>query len=402
MRKLFGLLFGAVLTAGAAAPALAQISDDVVKLGVLTDMTGLYSDATGKGSQLAAQMAVDDFGGKVRGKPVEVIGADHQNKPDVGAAIARSWFDKDKVDVILDVPTSSVALAVAQITRDKNKLLLISGGGSSELSNGACSPNTIQWTYDTYGQSNVAARALVARGEKSWFFLTADYAFGQAFERDASAIVRKLGGTVVGSVRHPLNTADFSSFLLRAQASNSQVVALANAGGDTSNAIKQAGEFGLSKGQKLLALLIEVTDVHSIGLQEGQGLILADSWYWDQDAETRAFSKRYYAKMGMMPTMIHAGVYSSVLQYLKAVDATGTDDSKTVIAKMTATPVNDMFAKNGLIRDDGRMVHDMYLRQVKTPAESKGEWDLLKTLATIPGDQAFRPLAESDCPLIKK
>jgi branched-chain amino acid transport system substrate-binding protein len=387
----------------AAASANAQISDDVVKIGVLTDMSSLYSDATGEGSVIAAQMAAADFGGKVKGKPIEVIFADHQNKPDVGSNIARAWYDTEKVDTIVDVPTSSIALAVQKITQEKDKVFLMSGPGSSDLTGPACSPNGIHWTYDTYALSHVAGKAMVERGENSWFFITADYAFGHALERDASAVVTASGGKVLGAVRAPLNTADFSSFLLQAQASKAKVIGLANAGGDTQNAIKQAAEFGLQQsGQKLLALLFQITDTHSIGLAAAQGMILTEGFYWDLNDETRAFSKRYLAKAGHMPTMIQAGVYSAVTNYLKAIDATGSDAAKTVIAKMKATPINDFFATNGRIREDGRMVHDMYLVQVKTPAESKGEWDVYKILATIPGDQAYRPLAEGGCPLVKK
>jgi branched-chain amino acid transport system substrate-binding protein len=397
--------FAAIIAAGslAAGTARAQISDDVVKVGVLTDMSSLYSDATGKGSLIAAEMAAADFGGKVAGKPIEVISADHQNKPDVGASIARTWYDADKVDTIVDVPTSSIALAVQQITKDKNKVFLMSGPGSSDLTGPACSPNGIHWTYDTYALSHVAGKAMVERGEKSWFFITADYAFGHALERDTADVVKKNGGQVLGAVRHPLNNADFSSFILQAQASKAQVVGLADAGGDTQNAIKQSAEFGLTQGgQKLLALLFQITDTHSLGLKTTQGMILTEGFYWDMNDETRAFSKRYLEKAGHMPTMIQAGVYSSLMHYFKAIAATGTDAAKPVIAKMKATPINDFFAKNGHIREDGRMVHDMYLVQVKTPAESKGEWDVYKILATVPGDQAYRPLDEGGCPLVKK
>jgi branched-chain amino acid transport system substrate-binding protein len=382
--------------------AHAQISDDVVKLGVLTDMSSLYSDATGKGSVAAVQMAVDDFGGKVKGKPVEVVYADHQNKPDVGSSIVRNWYDNEKVDAVLDVPTSSVALAIQNITREKNKIFIISGGGSSDLTGVACSPNGIHWTYDTYALSNVAGRAMVKRGEDTWFFLAADYAFGAALERDASNVVKDAGGKVLGTVRHPLNSSDFSSFLLQAQSSNAKVIGLANAGGDTTNAIKQASEFGIAKGgQKLLALLLEITDSHSIGLKEGQGLILADAFYWDLNDASRAFSKRFFDKVGHMPTMIQAGLYSATMHYLKAIDATGTDDAMKTIAQMKATHIKDFFTKDGYIRDDGRMVHEMYLFELKKPDESKGEWDLYKMLAEVPGDQAFRPIDKGGCPLIK-
>ncbi|HET7594282.1 MAG TPA: ABC transporter substrate-binding protein [Stellaceae bacterium] len=381
--------------------AQAQVSDGVVKLGVLNDMSSLYSDATGKGSLVAAQMAVQDFGGKVLGKPIEVVAADHQNKPDIGANIARQWYDQEQVDAIVDVPTSSVALAIQQISKDKDRVFLMSGPGSSDLTGPACSPTGVHWTYDTYALSHVAGKAMVERGEDTWFFITADYAFGHALERDASDVVKASGGKVLGSVRHPLNTQDFSSFLLQAQASGAKVIGLANAGGDTQTAIKQAAEFGLQKGgQKLLALLVQITDTHSLGLQTAQGMILTDGFYWDHDDGARKFSKRFFAQMQHMPTMIHAGVYSEVTHYLKAVQAAGTDEAKAVVAKMRALPIDDFFAHNGKLREDGRMVHDMYLMQVKTPAESKSEWDVYKILATVPGDQAYRPLDQGGCPLI--
>jgi branched-chain amino acid transport system substrate-binding protein len=382
--------------------ARAQISDDVVKIGVLTDMSSLYADATGKGSLAATEMAVADFGGTVKGKQILVVSGDHQNKPDIGVNIARNWFDNDKVDALFDVPTSSVALAIQQLTRDKNKIFINSGGGTSDLTGVACSPTTVHWTYDTYALSNVAGRAMVKRGEDSWFFITADYAFGAALERDASNVVKETGGKVVGNVRHPLNSSDFSSYLLQAQASKAKVVALANAGGDTTNALKQASEFGLTKGgQKLIPLLFEITDAHAIGLKDGQGLIVTDAFYWDTNDETRAFSKRFMDKVGHMPTMIQAGLYSATMHYLKAIDAIGTDDTTKVMAQMRATPINDFFAKNGHIRIDGRMVHDMNLFEVKKPQESKGDWDLYKLLATVPGDEAFRPLDKGGCPLVK-
>jgi branched-chain amino acid transport system substrate-binding protein len=380
----------------------AQISDDMVKIGVLTDMSSLYSDATGTGSLTAAQMASEDFGGKVKGKPIEVIGADHQNKPDVGSNIARQWYDTGKVDAIVDVPTSSIALAVQQITREKNKVFLMSGPGASDLTGSACSPNGIHWTYDTYALSKVAGKAMLERGEDTWFFVTADYAFGHALERDAADVVKANKGKVLGAVRAPLNTNDFSSFLLQAQASRAKVIALANAGGDTQNAIKQAAEFGiLQRGQKLLALLFNITDAHSLGLATAQSMILTEGFYWDMDDASRAFSKRFLERAGHMPTMIQAGVYSAVTHYLKAIDALGTDEGKAVVDKMKAIPIHDFFAKNGHIRADGRMVHDMYLVQVKTPSESKGEWDVYKILATVPGDEAYRPMSEGGCPLVK-
>jgi len=403
MKKTAATFLAGLAIALSGGAAQAQISDDVVKIGVLTDMSSLYSDATGKGSLVATQMAVEDFGGKVKGKPIVVLAGDHQNKPDVGVNIARNWIDNDKLDAVFDVPTSSVALAVSTLLTEKNKIFINSGGGSSDLTGKACSPIFVHYTYDTYALSSVAGKAMVKRGEDTWFFLTADYAFGHALERDATNIVKAAGGKVVGSVRHPLNTSDFSSFLLQAQASKAKVIALANAGGDSTNAQKQAAEFGITQGgQKLIALLQEITDTHSLGLQQEQGLILTDGFYWDMNDETRAFSKRFLAKVGHMPTMIQAGLYSATMHYLQAIDATGTDDTAKVMAKMKATPINDFFAKNGHIREDGRMVHDMYLFEVKKPSESKGEWDLYKLLATVPGDEAFRPMNEGGCPFIKK
>jgi branched-chain amino acid transport system substrate-binding protein len=402
MKSLAATLVAGLALAASSGVANAQISDDVVKIGVLTDMSSLYADATGKGSLAAVQMAVADYGGKVKGKPVEVISADHQNKPDVGVNIARNWYDNEKVDAIFDVPTSSVALPISALTKEKNKININSGGGSSDITGVACSPNTVHYTYDTYALSNVAGKAMVKRGEDSWFFITADYAFGMALERDAANVVKEFGGKVIGDVRHPLNSSDFSSYLLQAQASKAKVVALANAGGDTTNALKQASEFGLMKGgQKLIALLLEITDVHSLGLKAAQGLILTDAFYWDMNDETRAFSNRFNQKVGHMPTMIQAGLYSATMHYLKAIEATGTDEAPKVMAQMRATPINDFFAKNGKIRIDGRMVHDMYLFEVKKPEESKGEWDLYKLLATVPGDEAFRPLDKGGCPLVK-
>jgi len=397
MKSFAAAVAASFVLAASGTAANAQISDDVVKIGVLTDMSSLYSDATGKGSLAGVEMAVADYGGKVKGKPVVVVSADHQNKPDVGVNI-----DNEKVDAIFDVPTSSVALPVSALTREKNKIHINSGGGSSDITGIACSPNTVHWTYDTYALSNVAGKAMVKRGEDTWFFVTADYAFGMALERDAANVVKESGGKVLGDVRHPLNSSDFSSFLLQAQASKAKVVALANAGGDTTNALKQASEFGLTQGgQKMIALLQEITDTHALGVKAAQGLIVTDAFYWDMNDETRAFSKRFNEKVGHMPTMIQAGLYSATMHYLKAIDAIGTDEAPKVMAQMKATPINDFFAKGGKIREDGRMVHDMYLFEVKKPEESKGEWDLYKQLATVPGDEAFRPLDKGGCPLIK-
>jgi branched-chain amino acid transport system substrate-binding protein len=402
MKSVAAIVMAGLAYAVSGGAASAQISDDVVKIGVLTDMSSLYADATGKGSLAAVQMAVADYGSKVKGKPVEVIAADHQNKPDVGINIARNWYDNEKVDAIFDVPTSSVALPISALTREKNKININSGGGSSDITGVACSPNTVHWTYDTYALSNVAGKAMVERGEDTWFFVTADYAFGMALERDAANVVKESGGKVLGNVRHPLNSSDFSSFLLQAQASKAKVIGLANAGGDTTNALKQASEFGITQGgQKMIALLQEITDTHALGIKATQGLIVTDAFYWDMNDETRAFSKRFYEKVGHMPTMIQAGLYSATMHYLKAIEAIGTDEAPKVMAQMRATPINDFFAKDGKIRIDGRMVHDMYLFEVKKPEESKGEWDLYKLLATVPGDEAFRPLDKGGCPLVK-
>jgi branched-chain amino acid transport system substrate-binding protein len=385
--------------------ARADFTGKVIKIGVLNDQSGLYADLAGQGSVTAAKMAVEDFGGKIGDVPIQVIFADHQNKPDVGSSIARQWYDADGVDVIVDVPTSSVALAVSQVTRDKNKVFLGSGPGTSDLTGKACSPNTVHWTYDTYALAQTTGKAEVEAGGKTWFFLTADYAFGQALERDTTAVVKAAGGEVLGDVKHPLNTTDFSSFLLQAQASKAQVIGLANAGGDTINAIKAASEFGIVKGgQKLAGLLVFLTDIHSLGLQTAQGLLLSESFYWDRDAKTRAWSKKFAARNGgKMPTMVQAGVYASVLHYLKAVKALKSDaDGKAVVDEMKKLPTDDPLFGKGTIRVDGRKIHPMYLYEVKSPKESKGPWDYYKLIKEIPGDQAFRPLDKGDCPLVTK
>ncbi len=380
----------------------AQISDGVIKIGVLSDMSGLYSDIGGPGSTVAAQMAVEDFGAAKKGMKVEIVSADHQNKPDVGSNIARQWYDTDKVDVIVDVPTSSVALAVNTITREKNKVFLVSGAASSDLSGKACSPNTVHWTYDTWMLANGTGSAIVKTGGDSWFFITADYAFGLALERDTEAVVLKDGGKVLGKVRHPLNAQDFSSFLLQAQASKAKIVGLANAGGDTTNSIKQAAEFGIVKGgQSLAGLLVFISDIHSLGLPTAQGLIFTESFYWDLNDGTRAFAKRFAAANGgKYPTMVHAGVYSSILHYLKAVEAIKTDDGAKVVEQMKKMTTDDPLFGKGTIRADGRKIHPAYLVEVKKPAESKGPWDYYKIRATIPAEQAFRPIADGACPLV--
>ncbi|MBN9049498.1 MAG: ABC transporter substrate-binding protein [Rhizobiales bacterium] len=399
-----GLLLGAAMgtVVGLATPAMAQVSNDTVKIGVLTDMTGNLSALSGKGSLVAAQMAVEDFGGKVLGKPIEVLSADHQNKADIGSQIANKWIDVDNVDMIVDAPNSSVALAVQAIAKQKNRVFIASAGGTAELTGKSCSPTGMQWTWDTYAAAVSTARAIVEEGGKSWFFLTADYAFGKAMEADVSRVVQKSGGTIAGQVRHPTNTSDFSSFLLQAQASKADVIALANGGSDTSNSLKQAQEFGLTKTAKIAALAIFITDVHAVGPQQAQGLLLTTGFYWDRTDATRAWSQKFFQRHGAMPTMSQAGVYSAVMHYLKAIDAAKTDGAMPVVAKMKATKVNDMFAENGVVREDGRMVHDMYLVQVKAPADVKKPWDYYKVLRTVKGDDAFRPLAESECPLVKK
>jgi branched-chain amino acid transport system substrate-binding protein len=389
-----------------AASPLAQAQTKTLKIGSLSDQSGLYADLGGPGSTLAAQMAVEDSGLEKKGWKIEVVAADHQNKPDVGTAVARRWFDEDKVDVIVDVPNSGVALAVSQVVKEKNKVFINSGAGTSDLTGKACTPNTIHWTYDTYALANGTGVAMTKAGGDSWFFLTADYAFGAALERDTTAAVLKSGGKVSGHVRHPLNTSDFSSYLLQAQASGAKVVGLANAGGDTTNAIKQASEFGLTNsGQKLAALLLFITDVHSLGLPVAQGLTFTSTFYWDMNDQTRAFAARFSKRMknGAEPTMVHAGVYSGLLHYLKAVEALGdASDGAKVVAKMKEMPTDDPLFGKGMIRVDGRKIHPAYLFEVKKPAESKAPWDYYKLVATIPADQAFRPLSESECPLVKK
>jgi branched-chain amino acid transport system substrate-binding protein len=398
--RILGLAAVGCLAAGV---AQAQISDDVVKIGVLTDMSSLYSDLAGPGSVIAAKMAVADFGGKVAGKPIEIVSADHLNKPDVGSNIARQWIDQDHVDAIVDVPTSSVALAVQEVTKDKGKIFLISGAASSDLTGKACSPTSVHWTYDTYALAHGTGGALVKQGGDTWFFITADYAFGQALERDTSAVVTQAGGKVLGGVRVPLNNPDFSSFLLQAQTSKAKIIGLANAGGDTVNSIKQAAEFGItSGGQKLAGLLVFISDVNSLGLQTAQGLVLTESFYWDQTDETRAWSKRFMAEAKKVPSMVQAGVYGAVTHYLKAIEAAKTDEPKAVMAKMRELPINDFMTKNGKLREDGRVMRDMYLFQVKAPSESKYQYDYYKQLAVIPAEQAYRPLSESECPLVKK
>jgi branched-chain amino acid transport system substrate-binding protein len=385
------------------APAMGAAQDGAVKIGVLDDMSGPYSENTGPGDLLAVRMAVADFGGTVLGKPIEVVSADMQNKVDVGVGIARRWYEQDQVDLIIGIPHSAIALAVVRLAEEKNRLVMPTAAATAELTGKACSAHSVHWVYDTYGQSKTIANAIVKQGGDSWFFITVDYAFGIALEQNASEFVKAGGGKVLGSARHPLNTADFSSYLLQAQASKAKVVVMANGGTDLTNAIKQAKEFGLDKGgQRLAALLIQYPEVHALGLKTAQGLLMASSFYWDMSPEARAFTDRFAAAKGMPPTMIQAGTYGATLHYLKAVKAAGTDEAKAVMAKMKEMPINDFMTRNGRIRVDGRVIRDMYLMQAKTPEESKGEWDLAKIVATIPGDQAFRPLNEGGCPLVTK
>jgi branched-chain amino acid transport system substrate-binding protein len=399
------LLFGTALTLAVAGAAMAD--DKVVKIGVLTDNSGLYADLGGPGSTLAAQMAIEDSGMAAKGWKIDLVSADHQNKPDVGTNIARQWIDVEKVDIFMDVLNSGVALAVNNLVKEKNAILIDTGAATSDLTNAQCSPNTIHWVYDTYMLANSTGQALVKAGGDTWFFLTADYAFGAALERDTSAVVVKSGGKVLGAVKHPLNSSDFSSFLLQAQASKAKIIGMANAGGDTTNTIKQAAEFGIvSGGQKLAGLLLFITDVHALGLKVAQGLNFTETFYWDLNDGTRAFSKRFSerSKNKAMPSMVQAGVYSGLIHYFKALDALGGNphDGAKVVAKMKEMPTDDPLFGQGSIRADGRKIHPAYLFEVKKPEESKGPWDYYKLVGTTPADQAFRPLAESACPLVKK
>jgi branched-chain amino acid transport system substrate-binding protein len=389
-------------------PAVSQqkdkISDGVVKIGLILDMSSLYADVTGEGSVTAARMAIEDFGGKVLGKPIELVYADHQNKADVAANKAREWFDKDKVDALMDVAASATALAVVEVAKQKNRIAVFNGPGSTRLTNESCSPVTVHYTYDTFALANGTGKAVVKRGGDTWFFLTADYAFGHSLEKDTSDVVKAEGGKVLGSARHPINASDMSSFVLQAQGSGAKIIGLANAGGDFVSAMKTAAEFGVTKSgkQKLAGLLVYINDIHSLGLNVTQGLLLTEAFYWDRDDESRKWSRRYFERMKKMPNMSQAGVYSSTMHYLKAVKAAGTDETGAVMKKMRELPINDFFAKNGRIREDGRMIHDMYLFEVKSPQESKSPWDYYKLRATIPAAEAFQPLSKSTCPLVKK
>jgi len=404
-RSMAAFLLTTALAVGATSAAMAQ--DKNVKIGVLTDNSGLYADLGGPGSTVAAQMAIEDSGIAAKGWKVDLISADHQNKPDVATAIARQWSDVEKVDVFMDVLNSGVALAVNNVVKEKNSILIDTGAATSDLTNAQCSPNTIHWVYDTYMLANSTGQALVKAGGDTWYFLTADYAFGHALERDTTAVVVKSGGKVIGSVKHPLNTADFSSFLLQAQASKAKIIGMANAGGDTTNTIKQAAEFGIvSGGQKLAGLLLFITDVHALGLKVAQGLNFTETFYWDMNDGTRAFSKRFSERMKnkAMPTMVQAGVYSGLIHYFKALETMGGNphDGAKVVAKMKEMPTDDPLFGQGTIRADGRKLHPAYLFEVKKPEESKGPWDYYKLVGTTPADQAFRPLSESACPLVKK
>jgi len=383
--------------------AQAEFSDNVVKIGVLTDMSGAYSDLAGPGAVLAANMAVEDFIAKE--KPVfkiEIVSADHQDKGDIAANKAREWFDRDKVDVVTELVNSSTALAVIKVSKEKNRIALVTGAGSSRITNEDCNDVTVHWAYDTYATGNGTGKAVVKQGGKTWYFLTADYAFGQSLEKDTTAVVLANGGQVLGSVRHPFPSTDLSSYLLKAQASGAQVIGLANAGADTINAVKQASEFGITPAQKLAGLLMFITDINSLGLKATQGMYLTEGFYWDMNDETRAWSKRYFDKQKKMPTMVQAGLYSAITHYLEAAKAINSDDTQKVMAQMKKAPINDFYAKGGKIREDGRMVHDMYLMQVKAPAESHYPWDFYTVRATIPGAEAYEPLSQSRCPLIKK
>jgi branched-chain amino acid transport system substrate-binding protein len=393
----------AVAVAGVAGAAQAEMSDGVVKIGVLSDMSGVYADITGPGSVIAAQMAVEDFGGTVNGMPIEVVSADHQNKADIAANVARQWIDEDMVDVVVDVGNSAAALAVQEVTRSKGKVHLNSTAGTTQLTNEECSPTGIHWTYDTFALANGTGTAMTNEGAKKWFFITADYAFGHSLEANTTAAVEAAGGEVVGGVRAPFPNNDFSSFLLQAQGSGADAIALANAGGDFVNAVKQAQEFGITQtGQRLAGMLVFLTDIHALGLETTQGLTITTAWYWDQDEKSREWAERFAERHdGAKPTMVQAGVYSAISHYLKAIDAIDSDEGLAVVDQMKATPVDDMFTTGGTIRADGRHVHDMKLVQVKAPGESEGDWDYYTVLANIPGDQAFMPLSDSKCDLVK-
>jgi len=407
MRHAFRALVAAGLAA-AAATAQAQpadkVSDGVVKFGLLLDMSSLYADITGQGSVTAARMAIEDYGAKVLGRPVEVIFADHQNKPDIAASLAREWFDTQTVDASLDVAASATALAAVEIAKGKNRIVVMSGPGAARLTNEACSPVSVHYAYDTYSLAHTTGGATVKQGGDTWYIVGADYSFGRTIAKDITDVVTAAGGKVLGTVFHPLGTTDYSSYILQAQTSGAKIIAFANAGGDMINSLKSAAEFGLtiSGKQRVTGLLVFITDIHAVGLQTTQGLVLEDDFYWDFDDQTRAFSERFFKRMGKMPVMVHAANYSAVTNYLKAIEAVGTDDADTVMAYLRKTPIHDFYSRNGFLREDGLLIHDLYLMQVKSPAESKKPWDYYKLLKVIPGKDAFRPLSESACPLVKK
>jgi branched-chain amino acid transport system substrate-binding protein len=400
-RNALALAAAATCAIGFSFPAQAQISGDVIKIGMITDLSGVYSDVDGAGGVEAVRMAIADMGGAINGKKIQLMVTDHQNKADIASSKAREWFDQQGVDLLIGGPHSGASLAMAKVAQDKKKVFIAIGAGTSALTNEQCSPYTVHYAYDTVALARGTGGAMVKQGGKSWYFLTADYAFGQALEGDTTEVIKKNGGTVLGSVKHPLSASDFSSFLLQAKSSKAQVLGLANAGHDTINSVKAANEFGITKSMKVAGLLVFINDVHSLGLNTTQGMYLTDGWYWDMNPETRAWSKRYFAKMKKEPSMLQAADYSSAIHYLNAVKATGTDDADKVMAQMRKTKINDMFAKGGEIRPDGRMVHDMYLMQVKTPAESKYPWDYYKVVSTIPGDQAYTTKAETKCAMWK-
>jgi branched-chain amino acid transport system substrate-binding protein len=403
MKRLTAITIVLALACEFPAGAQEKVSDGVVKIGMIEDMSSIYADITGVGAVTAAKMAVEDFGATVLGKPIEVVSADHQNKPDIASATAREWFDSQHVDALMDVAASATALAAIEVAKTKNKIVVLNGPGAARITNEACTPVSIHYTYDNYALSHGTGAAMVKAGYDTWFFLTADYAFGHDLEQNTSAVVKASGGQVLGGVRVPLNNPDFSSALLQAQSSKAKVVGLANAGADTTNAVKQAAEFGIVRGgQKLAGLLVFINDINTLGLEVAQGMLLTNAFYWDRNEESRAWSQRYFQRMNRMPNMAQAGIYSATTHYLKAVQAAGTDDTKAVMEKMRSAPINDFFVKDGKIREDGRMVHAMYLYEVKKPSESQRAWDYYKPVATIPPEQAFQPLSESKCPLVKK
>ena len=400
-RSAIALAATALATLGLSMPAQAQVSGEVIKIGFISDLSGVYSDVDGNGGAGAIRMAIADMGGAINGKKVQLVVADHQNKPDIAASKAREWFDREGVDLLIGGTNSGASLAMAKVAAEKKKVFIAIGSGTAQLTNEQCTSYTVHYAYDTVALARGTGATMLKQGGKSWYFLTADYAFGQSLEKDTADVVKAGGGTVVGSVRHPLSASDFSSFLLQAQSSKAQVLGMANAGGDLINAVKAANEFGLTKKMKVAGLLVFINDIHSLGLNTTQGMYFTDGWYWDRTPESRAWAKRYFAKMKKQPSMLQAGDYSATMQYLGAVKALGTDNADKVMAHLKKTPINDMFAKNGVIRPDGRMVYDMYLMQVKTPKESKGAWDYYKVVSTIPGEQAYTKKAETKCALWK-